>query len=106
MRHLIDAPQAHRTRKPDRSLLRLLARAQRFRDLILQGDGTSITELATMSSVTPSDFTRIVRLGFLAPDITAAILDGRQPIELSALKLSLANLPKDWSQQRRELGFR
>ncbi|MEP9355446.1 hypothetical protein ABLE93_17825 [Xanthobacter sp. KR7-65] len=51
MRHLIDAPQAHQNRKPDRSLLRLLARAQRFRDLVLQGDGKSITELATMSSV-------------------------------------------------------
>jgi len=106
MRHLIDAPQAHQNCKPDRSLLRLLARAQRFRDLILQGDGASITELATMSSVTPSYFTRIVRLSFLAPDITAAILDGRQPIELSALKLSLASLPKDWSQQQSELGFR
>ncbi|MFG1301931.1 recombinase family protein [Xanthobacter sp. V3C-3] len=106
MRHLIDAPQAPQNRKPDRSLLRLLARAQKFRDLILQGDGTSITELAAASSVTPSYFTRIIRLGFLAPDITAAILDGRQPIELSALKLSLANLPKDWSEQRRELGFR
>ncbi|MCL8385893.1 recombinase family protein [Xanthobacter aminoxidans] len=105
MRHLIDAPQAHQSRKPDHSLLRLIARAQRFRDLILQGDGTSITELARLSSITPSYFTRIVRLSFLAPDITAAILDGRQPLELSALKLSLANLPRDWSEQRRELGF-
>lgn len=105
MRHLIDAPQAHQSRKPDHSLLRLIARAQRFRDLILQGDGTSITELARLSSITPSYFTRIVRLSFLAPEITAAILDGRQPLELSALKLSLANLPRDWSEQRRELGF-
>ena len=58
-----------------------------------------------LSSITPSYFTRIVRLSFLAPNITAAILDGRQPIELSALKLSLASLPKEWSEQRRELGF-
>lgn len=105
MRHLIDAPQAHQSRKPDHSLLRLIARAQRFRDLILQGDGTSITELARLSSITPSYFTRIVRLSFLAPEITAAILDGRQPMELSAQHLSLASLPKDWSEQRRELGF-
>lgn len=105
MRHLIDAPQARQNRKPDRSLLRLLARAQRFQDLILQGDGASITELATMCSVTPSYFTRIVRQGFLAPDITAAILEGRQPIQLFALKLSLASLPKDWSEQHHELGF-
>jgi len=106
MRHLVDAPQAHQNRKPDRSLLRLLARGRRFRDLILQGDGTSITELAGASGVTPSYFTRIVRLGFLAPDITKAILDGCQPMELSARKLSLASLPKDWSEQRRAFGFR
>ncbi|MFS8036584.1 recombinase family protein [Xanthobacter sp. AM11] len=106
MRHLVDAPQAHQNRKPDHSLLRLLARAQRFRDLILEGDGTSITELAAASAVTPSYFTRIVRLGFLAPEITKAILDGDQPIELSALQLSLARLPMDWSEQRRSLGFR
>ncbi|MDR3496565.1 MAG: hypothetical protein P4L82_18350 [Ancalomicrobiaceae bacterium] len=31
----------------------------------------------------------------LPPDITSAILDGRQPIELSAQKLSKTDLPKD-----------
>lgn len=40
-----------------------------------------------------------------AAEITAAILDGRQPIELSAQQLSLADLPKDWAEQRRKLGF-
>ncbi|MFD2252740.1 hypothetical protein FHS82_004202 [Pseudochelatococcus lubricantis] len=72
---------------------------------MLEGDGTSITELAQANGVTPSYFTRIVRLGFLAPDITSAILDGQQPIELSAKQLSLTSLPKDWSEQRREFGF-
>jgi hypothetical protein len=32
--------------------------------------------------VSPSYFTRLVRLGYLAPDITEAILDGRQPADL------------------------
>ncbi|MFG1223506.1 recombinase family protein [Xanthobacter wiegelii] len=107
MRHLVDAPEARGARKPDRSLLRLLARAQRFRDLILQGDGRSLVELAEANGVTRSYFSRIVRLGFLAPDITSAILNGSQPIELSAQTLSgTAELPNDWSAQRRLFGFR
>jgi site-specific DNA recombinase len=42
----------------------------------------------------------------LAPDIVAAILDGRQPPELTANAL-MANtrLPLEWSAQRAALGF-
>ncbi|MDR3495090.1 MAG: recombinase family protein, partial [Ancalomicrobiaceae bacterium] len=105
MRHLVDAPEPRGARKPNRSLLRLVAHAQRFRDLLTKGDGRSVAELATECNVGPSYFARILRLGFLAPDITSAILDGRQPIELSAQKLSKMNLPKDWAKQRQVLGF-
>ena len=35
--------------------------------------------LAEREGVSPSYFTRLVRLSYLAPDITQAILDGRQP---------------------------
>jgi len=45
-------------------------------------------------------------IAFLAPDITEAILDGRQPTELSAARLKrMRDLPLDWQQQRRYLGF-
>lgn len=106
MRHLVDAPEDRRARKPDRSLMRLLARACIFRDAITAGDGRSITELAEAHGCGGPYFTRIVRLGFVAPDIAAAILDGRQPIELSAKRLAVtADLPTDWDEQRRALGF-
>src|ERR1700726_3188811 len=36
-----------------------------------------------------SCFMRLVRLSYLAPDITKAILDGRQPGDLTAEKLAL-----------------
>ena len=49
---------------------------------------------------------RIVRLAYLAPDITTAILDGRQPANLTAARLSqTSELPLAWSEQRRALGF-
>jgi hypothetical protein len=37
--------------------------------------------------VSSSYLTRLVRLSYLAPDITHAILDGRQPRDLTAEKL-------------------
>ena len=49
---------------------------------------------------------RLARLNFLAPDIVTAILDGRQPIELTARSLlRVADLPIEWKKQRQVLGF-
>ena len=53
-----------------------------------------------------SEISRILPLAFLAPDIVEAILNGRQPIELTAESLKrLRALPTDWDAQRRLLGF-
>lgn len=49
---------------------------------------------------------RVARLATLAPDITAAILEGRQPGSLtSRMLLRLSELPHDWTEHRRLLGF-
>ena len=62
--------------------------------------------LAKRQGVSPSYFTRLVRLSYLAPDITQAILEGRQPRELNADKLlAHSRLPLAWSEQRTALGF-
>jgi hypothetical protein len=54
----------------------------------------------------PSYFTRLVRLSYLAPDITEPILDGRQPPDLSANKLlAHSRLPLAWHEQRTVLRF-
>ena len=53
-----------------------------------------------------SYFTRLVRLSYLAPDITQAILDGRQPRDLTPEKLlEHSRLPLAWHAQRIALGF-
>lgn len=81
-RPLVEATETRSSRKPDRRLLRLLARAHRFRDLILRGDGKSIAELAEENGVGRPYVSRNHRRGFLVPDITAAIFEGGQPIDL------------------------
>ena len=68
--------------------------------------GVPFAALAEREGVSRSYFTRLVRLSYLAPDITQAILDGRQPPELTAEKLlEHSRLPLAWLDQRTMLGF-
>jgi site-specific DNA recombinase len=93
-------------RRTDRSLLRLVAQAQQFSTLVMNGNGRSMQDLAAEAGVSPSYFTRVVRLSFLAPEITKAILQGRQPSEFSAVKLlGASRLARHWPDQRRQLGY-
>lgn len=70
------------------------------------GHHASVEACANAMGVTNSYFARIVRLAYLAPDITAAILDGRQPANLTAARLAQTrDLPFAWSEQPRALGF-
>src|SRR6202045_4740178 len=92
--------------KPDARLIKLLLRALRFNATLAQGEGVSFAALADREGVSRSYFTRLVRLSYLAPDITQAILDGRQPLDLTAEKLlEHSRLPLTWHDQRRVLGF-
>jgi hypothetical protein len=96
---------AHR-RAPDRSLLRLVAMAQRYHTMMIDGQGTAITALAAEAGVSPSYFTRVVKLSFLAPDIVRTILDGSQPHTLTAKHLmSQGALARDWADQKAQLGI-
>jgi DNA invertase Pin-like site-specific DNA recombinase len=93
-------------RQPDRSLLRLLAQAGRYRDLVLRNQGQNIAALANEAGVGSSYFTRILRLAFLAPEITQTILEGRQAPSLTAKHLALhTKLDPSWDRQRTQFGI-
>ena len=93
-------------RRSDRSLQRLIAQARHLSDLVMNSNGKPIQDLAVEAGVSPSYFTRVLRLSFLAPDITKAIVQGCQPPEFSAIKLVTAGrLACVWSEQHRQLGF-
>ena len=103
---LIDGADASAATKPDARLIKLLIRARRFNAALVGGDGVPFAALAKREGVSPSYFTRLVRLSYLAPDITQAILDGRQPRGLTADKLlAHSRLPLAWHEQRIVLGF-
>ena len=89
----------------DDTMLRLLIKAHRWRRRIESGKAKSITDLAAQENVTEAYVRRLLLLTCLAPDITAAILDGRQPRGLSANLMS-KGVPAAWEEQREMWGFR
>jgi hypothetical protein len=92
--------------KPDARLIKLLLRARRFNATLADSEDIHFAVLAQREGVSRSYFTRLVRLSYLAPDITQAILDGRQPRDLTAEKLlKHSRLPLAWHDQRTVLGF-
>jgi hypothetical protein len=103
---LIDSCDSLAKGKPDARLIKLLIRARRFNTVHACSDGMRFSALASREGVSPSYFTRLVRLSYLAPDITQAILDRRQLPNLTADKLlAHSRLPLAWQDQRTLLGF-
>lgn len=99
MKLLVDGADARR--KPDHSLIRLLAQAYRYHAIVMRGDGRSITALAAEAGVARSYFTRILRLSFLAPDIVKAILRDHHPLDLTANRLANnSRFAIAWTEQR------
>jgi hypothetical protein len=101
---VVDGTDPFATTKPDARLVKLLIKARRFNAALLNSDGVPFAAVAKREGVTPSYFTRLVRLSYLAPDIIEAILDGRQPCDLTRDKL-LAHSRLAWNEQRSVLGF-
>ena len=88
----------------DDTLVRTVVKAHRWRRRIESGKARSITDLAEQEQVTIAYVTRLLPLTCLAPDIVAAILDGRQPRGLSVNRM-LQNVPESWEEQRRVWEF-
>ncbi len=103
---LIDGAGGGLRRKPDHGMPRLLAQAHRYREMMLKAQGSTIRDLAQEAGVGRSYFCRVVRLGFLAPDVVTAVLRDRHPLELTAKRLTLhIKLPNAWDDQISALGI-
>ncbi|WP_421694485.1 recombinase family protein [Aestuariivirga sp.] len=94
-----------RDRSVDPVLVGTLAKAHSWFNQ-LAGSAVSINDIAEQQGLPASEISRLLPLAFLAPDIVEAIIDGRQPPELTAKHLKrFDDLPLDWCQQRKVLGF-
>jgi site-specific DNA recombinase len=93
-------------RSADPSLVRLIVRAHKLTKRLAETPGSSLEDVASQQNMGGPYAARLIRLNYLAPDIVAAILDGKQPVDLTATKLMAdTRLPLDWRAQRAALGF-
>jgi hypothetical protein len=103
---VIDGTDPFAAAQPDMRLIKLLLRARQFNATLAHSEGVPFASLAEREGVSRSYFTRLVRLSYLAPDLTQAILEGRQPRDLTPEKLlKHSRLPLAWNDQRAALGF-
>lgn len=88
----------------DTTIIKAVARAFRWRRLLETGVYATVEEIAAAEKINPSYVSRVQRLTLLAPAIVEAILDGRQPPELT-LAMLMKPFPVGWREQV-EAGFR
>jgi hypothetical protein len=90
----------------DAGLVDVIGRARRWLHQLNAEGHATIASLARQIGVDDGEISRILPLSFLAPEIVEAIIEGRQPAELTVGKLiRLEPLPLTWADQRHALGF-
>lgn len=92
--------------RQDPDLIALVADARYWAGELLDGKASSVQQITEREGLRSGSVSRILPLAWLAPDISTAILEGRQPPHLTAKTLrNLPELPLEWVQQRKILGF-
>lgn len=97
---LDDAAPAEAPGRMDRALVRALVLARSWARELEIGAVPSIRALAKREGLCNHYTARLLPLAYLAPDLTDAILPGRQPRSVSLAALTALPLPMDWSAQR------
>ena len=92
--------------KQDPALIKAIVRAHAWLAMLRNREVGSIADIARSENLQRTYVSSLMPLAFLAPDITEAILDGSQPLELSLDGvLASSPLPTSWTKQRTLLGF-
>lgn len=93
-------------RRPDPALIKVIVRAHDWIARLLSGEAASTEDIACQENLTRRYVNQLLRLAFLDPGITKSILEGTQPVELTAKTLSnRPAIPQLWADQRHFLGF-
>ena len=100
---ILPGPEPIPTRADPR-LIGLIAEAHLARKHVLERSG-SLAQIAAQLGKCRGHLADMMRLSYIAPDIVAAILEGRQPASLNRKTLAATALSPDWNQQRHQLGF-
>jgi site-specific DNA recombinase len=93
---------AHSARS-DRALIKAIARGRAWFEEVAAGRARTLRQLTERDGISRRYIRRLMNLAFLSPELVEAILRGRQPVELTATRLTALDLPLDWSEQHRLL---
>ena len=96
------APQKHSSRC-DPALIKAIARGRAWFEELVSGRARSLQELAKRDGISRRYIRRLIGLAFLSPELIEAILQGRQPVALTATRLTELDLPLDWTEQHKLL---
>ncbi len=86
-------------RRIDNAMVKAIARAFRWREMLENGKYATIAEIAAAEKINESYVGRVLRLTLLAPDIVEAILNGRQPVVMT-LAVLVRPFSVLWEAQR------
>jgi hypothetical protein len=85
-------------RRVDNAMVKAIARAFRWREMLEDGTYGTIAEIANREKINESYVGRVLRLTLLAPDLVERILNGCQTAELTLARLMRA-FPVEWDRQ-------
>ena len=104
-KRLIVAAHAPKT-NPDAVLIKAIVRGHQWFEMLKSRKALSITDIANAEKLPRTYVGSVIPFALLAPDITEAILEGTQPMDLNLDRLINLSLPIDWAEQRSVLGFK
>jgi hypothetical protein len=81
-------------------MVKAVARAFRWREMLENGTHATIAEIATAEKINESYVGRILRLTLLSPEIVEAVINGRQPAEIT-LAVLMRPFAVEWTEQRK-----
>ncbi len=87
----------------DPALIKAIARGRAWFEELVSGRARSLQELAKRDGISRRYIRRLIGLAFLSPELIEAILQGRQPVALTATQLTELDLPLDWTEQHKLL---
>ena len=87
----------------NQGLIQSVVRAHAWMRTLCDGAAESIEQLAEGVGLHPKVVRQALRLAFLSPEVTSAILEGRQPEGLTLARIPKM-LPLSWIDQRPPLG--
>jgi len=95
----VEVTAAPVARHVDNAMVKAIARAFRWRNMLESGEYSTIREIAAAERINETYVGRVLRLTLLAPEIVEAIVNGRQPVGL-LLDGLMRRFSVGWNEQR------